>query len=291
MATLTINPHLSHTSYGMRWRQWQRIRDFREGADQVKLHGTLYLPAPSGMDLKTEEGRSEYDAYKERASFYPVIDRTIEGITGVAFLQNPTYKLPEKMIDAGMVDALTVDGEPADILAHAIVDEVISVGRMGLLVDMPANESPDQRAYVSKYYAEHIYDWRREFINGRRILTMVLLEEGHEKVNDKDAIRFLRLALKNPDTNPVYAVEEWTFFKDDVYSGAAVNPYTKPARPPVERIPLVRGKPIDFIPFVFVNPKSLQPEIERPPMLDLVDVNRGHYVNSADYEHCLYAGA
>jgi len=302
MSTVRINPHLSHVSYGQRWRQWQRIRDFREGSDQVKLQGNLYLPVPSGMDTKTMEGKDEYHNYKERASFYPVVDRTIEGITGVAFIQNPDYKVTKKMEDDKVVEALTIDGESANILAHVMVDEVISVGRFGVLVDLPAEEAPDNRAYASKYFAEHIFDWRREMAHGKRVLTMVLIQDGKERVNDKDAVRFLRLLLKNPQSDrPVYVIEEWVFFKDDVEKTAGSTGggdfsnqmfvAERAARPPVARVPMVRGEPLSFIPFVFVNPKTLQPEIERPPMLDLVDVNRGHYINSADYEHTLYAGA
>lgn len=221
-----------------------------------------------------------------------MVDRTVEGITGVAFVQNPEYVMPAQMDDAGLTESLTIDGESADTLAHLIVDEVISVGRFGLLVDLPEAGAPDARAYVSKYFAEHIRDWRREIIKGRQILTMVMLEDGRERVNDRDAIRFLRLRLLNAGGDePMYQVEEWVLWADEVEKTKEGDPFKNPVRPPVFRTPMVREQPLGFIPFVFVNPKTLQPEIERPPCLDLVDVNKGHYINAADYEHCLYAGA
>ncbi|MFH1010598.1 MAG: DUF4055 domain-containing protein, partial [bacterium] len=49
--------------------------------------------------------------------------------------------------------------------------------------------------------------------------------------------------------------------------------------------PTKRGESFDFIPFVFLSPKALNPCVERPPIADLVDVNVSHYCTSADLEH------
>ena len=54
----------------------------------------------------------------------------------------------------------------------------------------------------------------------------------------------------------------------------------------VERtIPLRRGKPLDFVPVVFFGPTDTTPEVDKPPLLDLVDMNFSHYRSSADLEH------
>ena len=48
------------------------------------------------------------------------------------------------------------------------------------------------------------------------------------------------------------------------------------------------GAPLNFIPFVIVNPSGLGVTIEEPPLLDLVAVNLSHYKTSADLEWATY---
>jgi len=50
-------------------------------------------------------------------------------------------------------------------------------------------------------------------------------------------------------------------------------------------VPERNGKVLDFIPFVTLNAYSISPKTEKPPLLDLVDVNLSHYRSSADLEH------
>jgi hypothetical protein len=55
-----------------------------------------------------------------------------------------------------------------------------------------------------------------------------------------------------------------------------------------ETFPLMQGSPISFIPFVILGANSCADDVQKPPMLDLVDANIAHYRNSADYEHGLH---
>lgn len=50
-------------------------------------------------------------------------------------------------------------------------------------------------------------------------------------------------------------------------------------------VPKRRGKPLPEIPFVFHGPRDSAPEIERPPLEDIAQVNLSHYRSSADLEH------
>jgi hypothetical protein len=49
--------------------------------------------------------------------------------------------------------------------------------------------------------------------------------------------------------------------------------------------PVRRGKPLDFIPFYFVNSTGASAGISKPPLLDLIDLNLSHYRTMADLEH------
>jgi len=50
----------------------------------------------------------------------------------------------------------------------------------------------------------------------------------------------------------------------------------------------MNGKPLDFIPFYFIGVDDTTPEIDDPPLNDLVDLNLDHYRLDADYKHGLH---
>ena len=51
------------------------------------------------------------------------------------------------------------------------------------------------------------------------------------------------------------------------------------------RIPLRLGKPLPLIPFVFHGPRHSRPDVDRPPLRDIIAVNLDHYRLNADYKH------
>jgi hypothetical protein len=59
-----------------------------------------------------------------------------------------------------------------------VVTELIAVGRAGTLVDWEGEV--ENRVYVSRYVAEDILNWKTERINGRNLLTLVVLHEMTE---------------------------------------------------------------------------------------------------------------
>jgi hypothetical protein len=48
------------------------------------------------------------------------------------------------------------------------------------------------------------------------------------------------------------------------------------------------GKPLSFIPFVFHGPIHSRPEIQRPPLDDVIAINLDHYRLDADYKHGIH---
>ncbi len=115
-----------------------------------------------------------------RASFFNASARTADGFVGLIFRRDPTFKLPEKK--SGVGAALAEFVEDADMLGTSLtafskklVTEIIGVGRAGTLVDW--NEEAEQRAYAVPYSAENIINWHTERVNGRNVLTLVVLKE------------------------------------------------------------------------------------------------------------------
>jgi hypothetical protein len=48
---------------------------------------------------------------------------------------------------------------------------------------------------------------------------------------------------------------------------------------------MMNGKNLGYIPFVFIGVDAITPEVDEPPLIDLVNMNLSHYRTSADFEH------
>lgn len=267
-----------HADFSRRSQQWRRIRDALEGSDNVREQGEAYLPKPSGMDSEM------FKAYLRRAHYFPTAERTLRGLSGLVFRHAAQFELPTRL--EPLREVATTDGYSLEVLAEQITNEVLSVGRYGLLLDYPSeNTTSNSIPYLATYTAENITDWRVQFLDGMRVLTRVVLrdslEDDDEDLDNTGGEQRLELVL-NVDGN--YEIRRWIAAgatqttKDD--RGAFILKDTV--------VPSVNGKPLKRIPFVFINPYDLRPDVEKPPMLDLVDVNLALYRNSADYEHALF---
>lgn len=266
-----------HMGYSRRQWQWLKVRDCLEGEDNIKWAGQRYLPKPSGMTP------TNYEAYKMRASFFPVAERTLRGLTGLIFRNDASARLPAKM--EPMLDDLTTDGYSFYVLTQEIADEVLSIGRFGMLVDFARDAAVNDLPHFCTYKAEDILNWEQEYKNGRKILTRVVIIDDIDNQGVDDAQRMLELIL----IDGVYTVKEWV-----IEASAETNSNNKAKSTWVlkdEWAPTVNGKTLDYIPFVFISPYDLKPDVEKPPFLDMCNLNVDHYQNSADYEHALYMTA
>jgi len=264
MATITSTT-LTDTSYGTRLSQWIKIREAIEGEDAVKQQGELYLPKPSGLTPK------QYEAYKTRAYFFPATERTLRGMVGLAMRNDPIINVPDKL--EPMIAATTSDATPINVMIDEIIREVLSLGRYGMLLDFPEFATVADVPYITTYMAEDIVNWEQEIVAGRKALTMVFLKDEVEvdETTGDETTCYIECAL----VDGVYTVSRWKDAKEGMIKIDEV-------------VPRVKGKSLGYIPFVFVNPYDNRPTVEKPPFLDLVNVNMAHYRNSADYEHALF---
>lgn len=276
--------------YAFRLPQWRKIRDVLEGEDQVKQRQKLYLPQPRGMQT------IDYISYLERASFFGAADRTLRGLVGLVFRVPPVVELPGRL--AARVEALTPEGFSAEQALREAVRELLSLGRYGLLVDVPRRAAPAPQVvpYVATYRAEDIFNWEELFDEavGERLVTRVLLREEPATADDETRVIIRELFLDSE--TGAYTVQLWEEIESErerrgetgashvdqqILSGS----FARLGEPVV---PLRNGEPLRRIPFWFLNPFDLRARTDKPPMLDLVNVNLAHYRNSADYEHSLF---
>jgi hypothetical protein len=286
----------THPEYDANLPTWLRARDVIAGEDSVKAGGEKYLPR---LDSQTDD---EFAAYRARALFFNATCRTAEGYVGLIFRRPPFIKLPEK--SSALSKALADFAHDADMLgtpfssyAQNIVGEVISLGRVGSLVDWEGES--ENRVYVSRYAAENILNWRVERINGRNLLTLVVLYEPAggvvppEKNTDPfvdvtvEQIRVLKLVPS--DADPVtkrracsYQVEIWQ--KSDLKSKRGKPEWQLVAT----RTPLRLGKPLPLIPFVFHGARHSLPDVDKLPLGDVIAVNLDHYRLDAAFKHGMH---
>jgi hypothetical protein len=273
-----------HLDYLANLPVWSRARDVMAGEDAIKYRGERYLPK---LVDQTDE---EYQAYKARACFFNATNRTADGFLGLIFRREPTVKLPER--NSGVGGSLRVFSEDVDLMGtslstycRAVVSEVVAVGRCGTLIDW--EDAGETRAFVVRYSAENIVNWRTGRVNGRNCLTMVVLTERIEVPNEYDTeyvdqVRIYRLDTLNGE--PVCVCEVW---RRGVVGG-------QPAKTGSDwvlmdlRVPLRLGKPLPMIPFVFHGPRNSLPGVDVLPLKDVIFCNLDHYRLDADYKHGLH---
>jgi len=269
--------------------QWERCRAAVSGEDAVKAAGETYLPMLGDQDWR------RYEAYKTRACFYNASGRTVDGMVG-AIMRKP-YQLTFPEGNKKSLDYIGWKGQDLHQLIKSVLHEVISLGRVGLMVDMPITEGDP---FVTMYRAEDIVSWLTTMVEGKKVPTRVVLEEVIEIPDSRDLFkiemvtqyRVLNLGVLSMSEEElvgnglafsdiekaVYYVEVWQKAKDQ--QGQSEWRV-------IERvIPRMRGgKVFREIPFIFIGPTSTNPEPQKSPILDLVNVNISHYRNSADLEH------
>jgi len=264
----------THRDYDKRVKQWKRCRDAAEGEDAVKAGGKAYLRKFEG------ESESEYQERLCEASFLNATWRTISGLNGLAFRKVPKRNLP--VILEGYAKDITMTGINLDAFAEQNVEEILEVGRVGLLVDHPpmpekvrsisvdVAERNGLRPFLRAYPAESIRNWKFRMVANKWSLCQVVLAESAEVAKDEftteivDRYRVLDLDGSGFYRQRVFEVVDGKDVQigDDVY-------------------PAINGKPLTFIPFAILGRNGMGDAIDAPPLIDLVDRNLKHYRVSA----------
>lgn len=266
-----------HEEYEEHYDQWERCEHATEGQDEIHEYGVKYLPRLSGQ---TDQ---EYKSYKLRALFYNATQRTIDGLTGLMFIKPPTTEYPAGL--EALTSDVTMSGVNLHQFAEMVAEEVVMLGRCGVLVDHPPNaealtlaqaQSLGMRPYMRLYEAESIINWRTQRIGDTEMLTLVVLEEDYEVQKDEFKAE-CETQWRVLDIAPA-GYRQRVFRKNDRGEFYVVE----------EIYPLSQGKPIARIPFEFFGVRDNTPCVDKPPLLDLVDVNLSHYRTTADYEHGLH---
>ena len=274
--------------------RWKKVRDCLTGDEAIKKAGRLYLPMPNPTDT-SKENMGRYDNYKERAVFYNVTRRTVDGWNGQVFSREPISRFPDEM------DELWYDvdgaGSSIDQQAKLALGSVMGYGRGGLLVDYPRVDGPLTikeikdgyiRPTIHFYSPESIINWKMRKIGATYVPSLIVLKEtvtgtgtdGFSIVSNNQC-RVLRLTADEQ-----YVIETWVknttegdknngmWFRESFYT--MLDP---------------SGKPVSRILFFPLGIGQNNFTIDLSPTYDLAVLNIGHYRNSADYEDsCFMVG-
>lgn len=260
-------------------KDWEIMRDVVAGQRRIHKRGATYLP------ILEEQTDKEYQAYKSRAVFYNATGRTIAAMVGLLTRKNPVATFPASLAD--ITANLDGRGGTLDDVAVEIAEEVCAVGYVGALVDFPQTvdnrvvtiaeaRAENRRPFVTVYTAEQILDFDQATVGAQTVLSQVRLYETIDAPDPDD--EFGRVAVERIRVlalvGGVYVVR--IFIKDEN------GKYIEDGEPVV---PLMSGRPLAYIPFVFVGAHDQKPRPDKPPLLDLANLNLSHYRTTADLEH------
>lgn len=255
-----------HPEYEVNNPKWRLVRDVV--TSNVKQYIKDVDPSDPYRSIR----------YRDDAQFTNFSGRTKNALVGAIFRRDPLLDLPDSA-EHLLTDA-TGGCTPLNKLAQEITSEVIQTGRFGLLTDFPVRDpeeavSEGMNAYISKYPAEAIINWKEENINGRVKLSLVVLKEVSDSIDPEDGFEWresiLYRVLRLVDGVYVQAL----YNEDEEFLGS----YT-----PLDSL----GNTWDSIPFEFVGSEDNNARVDHAPLYDISRLNIGHLRNSADYEESVH---
>ena len=276
---------IRHPEYEQYLPVWTKCRTVIEGEDAVKDAGQDFLPR-----LSSNQSEESYDGYKTRASFFAGTSRASEAINGMIFRKDPTIEnVPETLQES--MENIDTEGNSIVTFIKKVTSNIIDVGRSIVLVDMSQNGG-ESEPYLAHYAAENLINWKTDVdANGKKYLKLAALFEQVEDPDDEfghgttDRVRVLSLRVPadaEEGAAPVYTVQvyEKQIIKDEK-TGEEHEEWVLLSTV----VPMIRGEGLSEIPLVVINVKMLGPAVEKPPLLDVANVNLSLYRTSADLEH------
>ena len=274
-----------HPEYDAKLPLWVKMDDCYDGEEMVKSKTTTYLSATSGQiadgagnNNANSKGNLNYNSYITRAAFPDSVFDAVEVLLGIMHRKAPEIKLPAKM--KGIT---TTKGESMPELLRRINEHQLRTGRLGLLADIPNDESNGGLPYIALYQASDIINWDdgSRSAPGVQELNLVVLQETEDVRSEFDW-----------ESEEKYRALQLGEFEENEAEGKgtySVTVHNKTEEAPEKTIfPNYKGKMLDQIPFTFINAKDLVPETDRPPLLGLANLALTIYRGEADHRQALF---
>lgn len=256
--------------------EWQIIRDCVGGERVIKEKGDQYLRPLEEMD------GGEYDAYLDRAVFFNMTGRTVNALTGIVFNRSPQVAgVPKRLQKAFKYPTRTNISFEAFI--KKVCRELVTLGRYGVLVDMPPTATSNNVPYFVGFAAEHVLDWQEMVIDGKLVPVEIVVRELSESREAFGKARKNMTIIRR-------LVLEWSNDRDDfiyvqyIYEGEGTTVDVE-VLTPRRVVPTRNGVPLNRIPFEFLGAIDNTPDVDRSPIADIASLNIAHYRSYAQLEH------
>lgn len=242
----------------------QRTRAAVAGQKAIKDGGLEFLPCNYAKDEP-----EAYQALLERAYFMEVTGRTQRAYMGMVFRKPATLDMPA--VAEPFIENIDGAGNSVEYVAMQAFKSLTESPRFGFFVDYPqVDPNIDRetearlglRPTIASYPFESIVNWRHSVINGRRMLSLVVLKEEENRSDDEFS----------EDNVTVYRVLR---MRDGVYTQQMYDENGEPQTD--EYTPLVGGVPYQHIPFQIA-------EVDSIALAGLANVNISHYQTVANIE-------
>jgi hypothetical protein len=277
---------IHHRSYDKYQAYYARIDDALEGQDAMRANAAQYLRKMTGMQS------SEFEAYARGGSYYPTAERTLRGMTGLCLTHAPTIDLPPRL--EPFRQSATYQGNPLSVFIENVLAAVLSKGRYLALLDYPPDgNTVTSLPYLSCFNAESIMDWKYSLVGGKEQVTYLRLREDDDDLADEGIEQHLVCTLEPFHVDP----QNEDMFEDNEKLGIGYKGRRYHVKGTDETMvgevatPQVNGSYLKEIPMVCFSPSNLTLDIEKPPLLDIVDLNIAHWQNSVDLEHTVHLAA
>jgi len=280
---------------------WQQMRDNIAGERAIKEATTTYLPPINANDTADSP---EYKNYIASAEFYNATGLTRDAFSGMIFRKEPTISeaVPEDMqmnIDA--------EGTPISTFSEEVTDQVIDVGRVLLVGDLPdmstagltVSESEAlgfTNPFIKMYIAESFINWKHQIIMGVKIPVLAVVVEIKESLDDifthdvtEEQFRVFRITGVEQSFELSRQRNLSVIIDDDMLpKGIYVQElYNDSGERVSQVVPIFNGKPLTELPVQVIGPDNLDFDVSKPPLLDLSNTNLAHYRKSADLNAAL----
>ena len=250
-----------HPDYLAHEGEWQLMRDTERGPVAIGEAGISYLPMPSGFTTQPDGGVAMYGAYKQRARFPDIVAPTVRGMTGLIHRKPAQIEMPAMM--EPLREKCTVEGLTLDAFHSTITQELLRVGRFGVLAD--ASPQGSDIPWLAGYTTEAIINWSAEGD------FFVLDESGLQR---KEFIWEMQNQYRVLEMGP-------NGYQQRVYSSNADTGITVQ--------PMARGNgELEGIPFVIATPNELSNFIGEIPLIGVARSGVAMYQLDADYRLQLF---
>lgn len=253
-------------------KRWDKVDAFVN--DLVKEAGAEYLPDFFAGSDKAKK----YEAYKQRAQYVNYSGRVLNISVGQIFRKDPQIKGFDSLKD--FMNNVDSAGASFGEFAREVFEEVIKHNRYGVYADW--NDTLKTPKLVG-YIPQSIINWREKVVNGRTVLSMVMIrgmyeKEGTDKYCPEMETIWTEYFL---DESNLFDFRRWRKTLNKETSKEEFEEVVEPDHLP----PTIKGKRLDYIPFFFFTSDGISTSIKSSAMYSFVNVNHGHYINSADYEN------